>query len=117
MARLAESAQMAEWVAKEDDFHLDQAKRRAAIRVRENRAKPIDILSINLKWSDPDRLERIRNPDDKGQPSLGDDEDDEAGLEIDLDEPYHIFDVSPLATSSAAHPLTRLILVFESCRI
>ncbi|CAH7690606.1 hypothetical protein BY996DRAFT_4591239, partial [Phakopsora pachyrhizi] len=42
--------------------------------VREKRAKPIDLLSLNLKWEN------------------GEDEDDGAGLEIDLDKPYTIFD-------------------------
>lgn len=86
MARLTESAAMSEWVAREDEFHLEQSRKRAEIRVRENRAKPIDLLAINLKWADPKVLE------DK---ELGEeDDDDEAGLEIDLEEPYLIFEVS-----------------------
>ncbi|CAH7688502.1 Cactin, partial [Phakopsora pachyrhizi] len=36
--------------------------------------KPIDLLALNLKWEN------------------GDDEDDRIGLEVDLDEPYAIFD-------------------------
>lgn len=87
MARLAESAQMSEWVAKEDDFHLEQSRRRATIRVRENRAKPIDLLAINLKWADPVPLTGEKDED-------ADEEEEEAGLEIDLEEPYNIFDVS-----------------------
>lgn len=82
MARQQESAQMAAWHAKEDDFHLEQAMRRAAIRTREGRAKPIDLLALNLKWSQP------RIP---GQ--VDDDEEDEGiGLDVDLEEPYLIFD-------------------------
>ena len=80
MQRLAESAQMAEWTAKDGDFQLDQERTRAAIRVKEKRAKAIDFLALNLRYVNP--------VDGK------DDEPEEAGLEIDLDEPYNILDVS-----------------------
>lgn len=85
MARLNESAAMAEWDAKEEQFHLEQARKRAEIRVRENRAKPIDLLALNLKWSVP-----------RGEKKEGEEEeeDDGAGLDVDLEEPYKIFDVS-----------------------
>ena len=36
-ARMTESAQMSAWIDREDDFHLEQAKKRAEIRVRERR--------------------------------------------------------------------------------
>lgn len=81
-ARMQESAQMAAWHAKEDDFHLEQAMRRAAIRTREGRAKPIDLLALNLKWSQP----RIPGEEDE------DEEDEGIGLDVDLEEPYLIFD-------------------------
>ncbi|KAI0282375.1 mid region of cactin-domain-containing protein [Russula aff. rugulosa BPL654] len=78
MQRLAESAQMAEWIAKDGNFQLDQERQRAAIRVKEKRAKAIDFLALNLRYVNP----------------IDDDEEDseEAGLEIDLDEPYNILD-------------------------
>lgn len=82
MARMQESAQMAAWHAKENDFHLEQAMRRAAIRTREGRAKPIDLLALNLKWSKP----RIPGETDE------DEEDEGVGLDVDLEEPYLIFD-------------------------
>jgi hypothetical protein len=78
MQRLAESAQMAEWTAKDGDFQLDQERRRATIRVKEKRAKAIDFLALNLRY--------VNAVDDK------EDEPEEAGLEIDLDEPYNILD-------------------------
>ncbi|KAH9960480.1 mid region of cactin-domain-containing protein [Russula dissimulans] len=80
MQRLAESAQMAEWIAKDGDFQLDQERSRAAIRVKEKRAKAIDFLALNLRYVNP------IDDDDK------DDDSEEAGLEIDLDEPYNILD-------------------------
>jgi hypothetical protein len=42
-------------VAQEDSFVLKQAKKKAAIRVREGRAKPIDWLAVILRVIDPDR--------------------------------------------------------------
>ncbi len=105
MARLAESAQMASWVAKEDDFHLEQAQRRAVIRVKENRAKPIDLLSINLKWADPNIIAE--------QESKQDDDDDEAGLEIDLDEPYTIFEDLTLEETEELHQDIQMYLSLE----
>jgi len=81
MQRLAESAQMAEWIAKDGDFQLEQERKRAAIRVKEKRAKAIDFLALNLRYV---------NPIDDGDDGAG---AEEAGLEIDLDEPYNILDV------------------------
>ena len=93
MARLAESAAMSEWVAREDDFHLEQSRKRSAIRVRENRAKPIDLLEINLKWTTP------RDSSKEGEEM----EEEEAGLEIDLDEPYAILEVRLCSGACCAH--------------
>jgi hypothetical protein len=42
-------------VADEDKFVLKQAKKKADIRVREGRAKPIDFLAFNLRFVDADR--------------------------------------------------------------
>ncbi|KAJ7774255.1 mid region of cactin-domain-containing protein [Mycena maculata] len=80
MARLQESAQMSEWLSKDGDFQLEQERRRAAIRIKEKRAKAIDFLALNLKYVNP--------PVDDDEAA----EEDDAGLEIDLDEPYTIFD-------------------------
>jgi hypothetical protein len=80
MQRMQESAQMSEWLAKDGDFQLEQERRRAAIRIKEKRAKAVDFLSLNLKYANPLEEEE-------------DEELDEAGLEIDLDEPYNIFEV------------------------
>jgi len=79
MQRMQESAQMSEWLAKDGDFQLEQERRRAAIRIKEKRAKAVDFLSLNLKYANPLEEEE-------------DEELDEAGLEIDLDEPYNIFE-------------------------
>ena len=82
MQRLAESAQMADWLSKEEDFQLEQERARAAIRIKEKRAKAIDFLALNLRYV---------NPIDEETDAIDDEE-----LEIDLDEPYNILDVSPI---------------------
>ena len=46
---------MREWVAQEDTFVLKQAKKKADIRVREGRARPIDWLTVILRVIDPTR--------------------------------------------------------------
>lgn len=81
MQRLNESAQMSEWLSKDDDFQLDQERQRAIIRIKERRAKAVDFLALNLRYGNPD-------PNEDGEFDL-----DAAGVEIDLDEPYSIFDV------------------------
>ncbi|KAG8713184.1 hypothetical protein FRC11_013022 [Ceratobasidium sp. 423] len=92
MQRLAESAQMAEWIAKEGDFQLEQERRRAGIRLKEKRGKAIDFLVLNLKFAT-----------DAG----GDIDDglglDNIGLEIDFDEPYAIFESLSLEQTEELH--------------
>ncbi|KAI8069268.1 mid region of cactin-domain-containing protein [Gongronella butleri] len=97
--REAELAQMGDWQAKEEDFHLEQAKRRAEIRIKEGRAKPIDILAMNL---------RLANEADQM--------DDEVDLEIDLDEPYKIFDDLSLADTEELDEDIQMHLLLEKNR-
>jgi hypothetical protein len=52
---LQEAEQAREWVSQEDLFVLKQAKKKAEIRVKEGRAKPIDWLAVNLRVIDKDR--------------------------------------------------------------
>lgn len=59
-----EDAQMREWVAKEDDFVLKQSKKKAEIRVREGRAKPIDWLAVILNVTDNNENLLEDDPDD-----------------------------------------------------
>lgn len=46
--------QARKFVADEDKFVLTQSKKKADIRVREDRAKPIDYLAFNLRYIDTD---------------------------------------------------------------
>ena len=75
--QLQEGERMREWVAQEDNFVLKQAKKKAQVRVKEARAKPIDWLAVTLHVIDP-----TRNPLD--------DEVEEA--ELDLIDPDEVFE-------------------------
>lgn len=44
-----------DWVAGEDRFVLQQAKRKAELRVRDGRARPVDWLAVTLRFVDPAR--------------------------------------------------------------
>ncbi|KAF8760349.1 Conserved mid region of cactin [Rhizoctonia solani] len=92
MQRLAESAQMAEWISKEGDFQLEQERRRAGIRLKEKRGKAIDFLVLNLKFA----TDASGDVDD----GLG---LDDIGLEIDFDEPYAIFENLSLEQTEELH--------------
>ncbi len=52
---MTEDEQARRFIADEDKFVLRQAKKKADIRVREDRAKPVDFLAFNLRFIDPDR--------------------------------------------------------------
>jgi hypothetical protein len=75
--------QYQQWLAKEDDFMLIQAKKRAVIRVREGREKPIDSLVINLNLIEQGRRQRV----------LGDDEFEGEGGEFYITEPDELIKV------------------------
>ncbi|KAL1712239.1 mid region of cactin-domain-containing protein [Schizophyllum commune] len=103
LKRLQESAQMSEWVAKEGDFRLEQERRRAAIRIKEKRAKAIDFLAMNLKYVNPPTEEEEEE------------ENEDAGLEIDLDEPYKIFDnLTPDQTEELHEDIERYLTLEHS---
>lgn len=53
-AKRPADAQEAAWVADEDRFVLQQAKRKAAIRVKGGRPQAIDWLAVTLAIIDPD---------------------------------------------------------------
>lgn len=65
LARERARAEFQDWEKKEEEFHFDQSKVRSEIRLREGRAKPIDILTKHLSGSDD--------------------------LDIEINEPYMVF--------------------------
>lgn len=76
LRREQERAKLGDWETKEVEFHLEQAKRRAQIRIKEGRAKPIDVLAMNLSLATDSGIA---------------DEFDAMGLEMEMEEPYTIF--------------------------
>lgn len=77
MNQLQDDEQERAWVAQEDIFVLKQAKKKAEIRVKEGRAKPIDWLAVTLRIIDP-----TRNPLDDEIPDS----------ELDLIDPEGVFE-------------------------
>lgn len=75
--QLQEDERSREWVAQEDDFVLKQAKKRAAIRVKDGRGKPIDRLAVALRVIDTTKTH------------LDDEIEDD---EIQVEDPSQIFD-------------------------
>lgn len=53
--QIQEAEQMREWVSKEDDFVLQQSKKKARIRVKEGRARSVDWLAVTLGVIDTTR--------------------------------------------------------------
>ena len=67
-ARAKEDALFVTWMEKEEDFHMEQARMRSAIRIQDGRAKPIDILANYIAKAN-----------------------DRTDLDSDVREPYAIF--------------------------
>ncbi|KAK7337157.1 hypothetical protein VNO77_17718 [Canavalia gladiata] len=65
LARERARAEFHDWEKKEEEFHFDQSKVRSEIRLREGRARPIDVLTKHLNGSDD--------------------------LDIEINEPYMVF--------------------------
>ena len=74
---------MQEWVSKEDDFVLKQSKKKAKIRVRDGRAKPIDWLVV------------LSSVEDKEKDLL---DDDDIETELDVVDPEIILQDIPPAS-------------------
>lgn len=79
---LSTDDQSRKFVADEDRFVLKQSKKKADIRVREGRARPVDYLAFNLRYIDSDR-------------DFFD--DDDGDIEIDVPSPERIVDGSNVA--------------------
>ena len=77
-----EDRQMNNWMSQEDDFVLKQSKKKARIRIKEDRAKLIDRLVLILSIIDP-----TKDP-------LEDDSDD---IDLDIKNPIDLIDESPVS--------------------
>eukprot|EP00903_Cladosiphon_okamuranus_P015664 g14466.t1 len=87
-SRLREQQQYGDWQKKEEHFHLKQATQRSKIRLVEGRDRPIDRLAKNVL---------LFGQQDKGEVDVGikyggKGEVDVTGLEMELREPYKLFD-------------------------
>ncbi|GAB7344601.1 hypothetical protein MBLNU457_3093t3 [Dothideomycetes sp. NU457] len=72
------------WVADEDRFVLQQAKKKAIVRARAGRAKPIDLLAVTLRIIDPTRN------------AFDDDEEDDQSLVINPESVFEDLDAEDL---------------------
>jgi hypothetical protein len=77
---------------------LEQSRRRAGIRLREQRAKAIDFLAINLRFASAGRSAASLVRDNPHAEDVEREEDEEAwgwadaGFAFEIDEPYKIFE-------------------------
>lgn len=53
LAREEEKRQNADWKRVENSFHLNQEEMRSKLRIKENRAKPIDLLMRYARYGEP----------------------------------------------------------------
>lgn len=62
LQREKESEHFKTWAEQEDNFHLHQAKLRSKIRIRDGRAKPIDLLAKYISAEDDDLSVEMHEP-------------------------------------------------------
>ncbi|KAJ3192892.1 hypothetical protein HK101_005792 [Irineochytrium annulatum] len=98
LQRERDQAALGDWETREDNFHLHQAKVRAQIRIKEGRAKPIDILAMNVSIATDTDIAK---------------EFDAIGLEMDTDEPYKIFENLTLPEIEELYKDIQLYLALE----
>ena len=84
--RLREQEMYGDFVRQEEEFHARQQRYRSAIRIREGREKPIDILAKNvLLWDASERGDMTELEDEETWMA-------DPALDVELDEPYGIFE-------------------------
>uniref|UniRef100_H3DD03 Splicing factor Cactin n=1 Tax=Tetraodon nigroviridis TaxID=99883 RepID=H3DD03_TETNG len=62
MLQREEAEHFKTWAEQEDNFHLHQAKLRSKIRIRDGRAKPIDLLAKYISAEDDDLAVEMHEP-------------------------------------------------------
>ncbi|XP_065555944.1 splicing factor Cactin isoform X1 [Lathamus discolor] len=62
LQREKEAEHFKTWEEQEDNFHLQQAKLRSKIRIRDGRAKPIDLLAKYISAEDDDLAVEMHEP-------------------------------------------------------
>ncbi|KAJ3135051.1 hypothetical protein HK100_003067 [Physocladia obscura] len=99
LKREQDRAALGDWERREDVFHYEMAKSRAKIRIKEGRAKPIDLLAINISLATDSALTK---------------EFDALGYEMDTDEPYLLLTNLNLAELTELHKDIRAYLELET---
>ncbi|KAJ3237513.1 hypothetical protein HDU81_009325 [Chytriomyces hyalinus] len=99
LKREQDRAALGDWEKREDTFHWQQAKTRAKIRISEGRAKPIDIIAVNVSMATDSSLAQ---------------EFDAMGFDIDTEEPYMIFSNLNLQETQELHKDIRLYMELET---
>ncbi|KAI8615611.1 cactus-binding C-terminus of cactin protein-domain-containing protein [Chytriomyces sp. MP71] len=99
LKREQDRAALGDWEKREDVFHWQQAKTRAKIRISEGRAKPIDIIAVNVSLASDASLAQDFNA---------------LGFDIDTEEPYLIFANLNLAETRELHADIRLYMELET---
>eukprot|EP01027_Heterolobosea_sp_BB2_P003496 GEZU01005295.1.p1 GENE.GEZU01005295.1~~GEZU01005295.1.p1 ORF type:complete len:608 (+),score=213.77 GEZU01005295.1:57-1880(+) len=75
-----------DWETKEEEFERKQAQIRSKVRLKEGRARPIDILAKNLALLYPKKNEKPSHADDdEDMLTIGD-------FDLEMREPYKIFE-------------------------
>lgn len=95
-SRMKELENYDEWARKEEEFHLEQQRKRSAIRLVEGREKPIDVLAKNLLLfglTDEEKNQRAAVKYKERYNAL----DQLSKLEAELQEPQKIVQVLKLA--------------------
>jgi hypothetical protein len=103
--RLREAAQYGDWQAKEEEFLMKSTQERSRIRIREGREKPIDILAKNLLI--------FQGGEDDGTKDSRKGTTLDPSLEMELREPYKIFEQLPLSELKELHDDIKTYLEFE----
>lgn len=109
-SRMKELENYDDWARKEEEFHLEQQRKRSAIRLVEGREKPIDILAKNLLLfglTDEEKNHRAAVKYKERYNAL----DQLDKLEAELQEPHKIVQVLKLAE------LKELLMDIDAFRI
>lgn len=109
-ARMKELENYDDWAKKEELFHLEQQRKRSAIRLVEGREKPIDVLAKNMLLfglTEEEKKERAAVKYQERYNAL----DQVEKLEAELDEPHKIVKVLKLVE------LNELLLDIDAFRI
>lgn len=109
-SRMKELENYDEWAKKEELFHLEQQRKRSAIRLVEGREKPIDILVKNLLLFGLTHEEKSQRAAVKYQEKYNA-LDDVEKLDAELEEPHKIVKVLKLVE------LNELLLDIDAFRI